>query len=135
MRTAFLVAADPHDASRRVLACTKNNLGVLPPSLAFRVVESETGIARIDWQGPVDLTADDLVQAGRRRGEAVPRAVQFLQQHLAAGWTDRQALVTRAEAEGIAYRSLERAKAELGVLSMQRREHGRNVWYWKLPVV
>jgi len=29
-------------------------------------------------------------------------------------------------------RTLERAKAELGIVSEQRRERGRNVWYWRL---
>jgi len=37
-RTAFLIARDPDDPLRRVLACTKNNLAVFPPSLGFRIV-------------------------------------------------------------------------------------------------
>jgi hypothetical protein len=34
---------------------------------------------------------------------------------------------------GISFRTLERAKVQLGVLSQQRRETGCNVWYWRLP--
>jgi hypothetical protein len=133
MRTAFLVAHDPCEPGRRVLACTKNNLAAFPPSLAFRIGETDTGTACIDWLGPVDLTADDLVQSRRRRGEAVPRAVRFLQEHLQAGWVARVSLVQQAAAAGIPFRTLERAKAELGVVSRQCREEGRNVWYWRLP--
>jgi hypothetical protein len=133
MRTAFLVAPHPDDASLRVLACTKNNLAVFPPALGFRIVTTSDGLPRIQWTGPVHLTADDLVRLGRQRGEAVPRALRFLEQQLACGPRDRQMLLQQAEAEGISFRTLERAKAELGVLSQQRRHQGRNVWYWGLP--
>jgi hypothetical protein len=132
MRTAFLVGRDPDDAARRVLACTKNNLAGFPPSLGFRIGLTGEGLPRIDWLGPVNWTADDLVAAGRWRGEAVPRAVGFLQEQLAHGPRNRQTLLAQAEREGISFRTLERAKAELGVVSEQRREEGRNVWYWRL---
>ena len=133
MRTAFLVARDPDDPDLRVFACTKCNLAAAyPPSLGFRIVANEEGLPRLDWIGPVDRTADDLVRAGRRRGESVPRAIRFLEAHLESGWQERQVLVEKAEREGISFRTLERAKAELNVLSQQRREQGRNVWYWGL---
>jgi hypothetical protein len=38
-----------------------------------------------------------------------------VQQELAVGARERQALIERAAAEGISFRTLERAKAELGV--------------------
>jgi hypothetical protein len=69
------------------------------------------------------------VGAGRRRGEAVGRALGFLQEHLQAGWVERLDLVKRAASQGISYRTLERAKVELGVVSEQRRQGQRNVWY------
>jgi hypothetical protein len=131
-RTAFLIGPDPEDSERRVFACTKNNLAVMPASLDFRIERTNTGLPLIHWLGPVAWTADDLVQADRHRGEAVPRAVRFLQSQLAQGTRPRQALVEEAQQEGISFRTLERAKAELGVVSRQRREGGRNVWYWSL---
>ena len=42
------------------------------------------------------------------------------------------ALAEEAARLGIHFRTLERAKQELGVVSQQRREEGRNVWYWGL---
>jgi hypothetical protein len=45
VRTAFLIARDPDDPLRRVLACTKNNLAVFPPSLGFRIVGVPGGVA------------------------------------------------------------------------------------------
>jgi AAA domain len=132
MRTAFLVARDPDDTELRVFACTKSNLARYPPSLGFRIVTTGEGLPRLAWVGPVERTADDLVGAGRRRGESVPRAILFLQAQLESGWKERQALMEQAGREGISFRTLERAKAELHVVSRQRREHGRNVWYWGL---
>ena len=132
MRAAFLVARDPDDPELRVLACTKNNLAAYPPSLGFRIVTTSEGLPRLDWIGPVERTADDLVRAGRRRGESVPRAIRFLEAHLESGWKQRKVLLEEAEREGISFRTLERPKAELNVESQQRREQGRNVWYWGL---
>ena len=62
----------------------------------------------------------------------MPRAIRFLEARLESGWQERQVLLEEAEREGISFRTLERAKAELNVLSQQRREQGRNVWYWGL---
>jgi hypothetical protein len=134
MRTAFLLGPDPDDPSRRVLACTKNNLAAFPPALGFRIGQTSEGVATIEWLGPVDRTADDLVVDGRRRGEAVPQALRFLRDQLARGPCDRQTLLEQATSAGISFRTIERAKAQLGVVSIQKREAGRNVWYWALPV-
>jgi hypothetical protein len=130
-RTAFLIAPDPADPDRRVLACTKNNLAAFPPALGFRIT-AVGAVARIDWTGPVSYTADDLLQSGRRPGESVPRALSFLQEHLVAGPCQRDILLQQATVLGLSLRTLERAKAQLGIRSEQRREQGRNVWYWRL---
>jgi hypothetical protein len=131
-RTAFLVGPDPTDADLHVLACTKTNLAAMPAALGFGIVPAVAGTPRIDWQGPVEWTADDLVATGRKPGEAIPRAVRFLEEHLADGPCDRQTLLEHAQQQGLSFRTLERAKAALGVVSQQRREEGRNVWYWSL---
>ena len=86
----------------------------------------------MEWLGPVPWTADDLLRSGRPSGEAVPAAVEFLQDRLAGGARRRQDLVAQAAEAGIRFRTLERAKAQLRVLSKQGREEGRKVWYWRL---
>jgi hypothetical protein len=63
----------------------------------------------------------------------LPLAVRFLQEQLAIGPAQRQTLLELAGQAGISFRTLERAKVQLGVLSQQRREAGRNAWYWRLP--
>jgi hypothetical protein len=132
MRTAFVIAPDPPEPQRRVFACTKNNLSAFPPALAFRIGQTKSGVAQVEWLGTIARTADEVLQVRVRRGEAVPQALAFLRQHLAHGPSDRQTLLEEAGRRGISFRSLERAKAALGIVSQQRREEGRNIWYWRL---
>lgn len=132
-RTAFLAAALPDDAEQRALACTKSNLGVLPATLAYRIGQNAAGIARIEWTGPIELASDELLgSTGRERGDAIDEAVAFLQELLARGPVSRESVFRQAHGVGIAERTLKRAKQTLGVVSRQRFEDGRNLWYWSL---
>jgi hypothetical protein len=100
--------------------------------LQLRIVQGPADAPIIDWLGTADRTADDLIRRGRQPGEAVTVAVSFLRKQLAQGPCLRQKLLEEGEQAGISLRTLERAKAELRVVSEQRRELGRNVWYWRL---
>jgi hypothetical protein len=132
-RTAFLVGRSPDDPGLHVLACTKNNLAARPPSLGYRIGDAN-GQPVIDWQGPVETTADDLVLGPARvHREALPAAVAFLAQQLHDGPRPSQELRSTARAAGIADRTLDRAKAQLGVVAQEEHVDGRNVWSWRLP--
>ncbi|MFE5340718.1 AAA family ATPase [Isoptericola sp. NPDC056578] len=64
-RAAFLVARDPDDIDRRILAVTKSNLAAEAPALAYRLVsDPETDCARVVWEPePVDgMTATELLR-------------------------------------------------------------------------
>ena len=77
-RAAMLVAPDPEDDGRRILACTKNNLGPMPLALAYRVVsDEERGCARIEWDGTTSHSAADLlaIPSSRERTNPTTRAV------------------------------------------------------------
>jgi hypothetical protein len=61
-RSVLLVATDPEDETRRVLASVKSNLAPEAASLAFRLVgDPAYNVARIQWEGPTDHRANDLV--------------------------------------------------------------------------
>jgi hypothetical protein len=61
-RSGLLVAPDPDDPERRVLASVKSNLGPAPDSLAYRLVESgDYGVARVQWEGVTAHTARTLL--------------------------------------------------------------------------
>ncbi|WP_368834357.1 AAA family ATPase [Mycobacterium intracellulare] len=61
-RAGMLVAPDPEDPERRVLASVKSNLGPPPGSLAYRLVEAgDHGVARVQWEGSTEHTARTLL--------------------------------------------------------------------------
>ena len=78
-RMGSLVAVDPQDENRRVLAPTKNNLATRPKSLSYALEEAENGAVRVAWLGESDLSATDLLGpsdegagSGARRGRGLP---------------------------------------------------------------
>jgi hypothetical protein len=132
-RAAFLVARSRDDPDLHVLACTKNNLARSPPSLGYRIRHTADDQAVLDWTGPVQITADELVLPHRAMGDALPEAVVFLEHLLQGGPVAAQEVYRQARAEGIADRTLYRAKIELDIESTQEWHDGRNSWRWNLP--
>jgi hypothetical protein len=133
-RTAFLVGRDRDDPSLHFLATNKHNLSEPPPTLAYRLRKNAEGLPIIDWQGASPVTAEELVLPnGERFGQSVEKAAVFLHEALHAATRRRDAVRAEAAAQGIAGRTLERAKQRLRIVSVQIREDGRNVWYWRLP--
>jgi putative DNA primase/helicase len=75
-RAGMLVAPDPEDEGRRILAMTKSNLAEKSEALAYRLVNDEQyGVARVVSDGTSKHTANDLVRPGstRRRPPPWPR--------------------------------------------------------------
>lgn len=65
-RFGLVLAADPADPERRILASTKTNVGKPPASLALRLVAVEgTDVARLAWEGPSTHTAETLLTPRR----------------------------------------------------------------------
>jgi AAA domain len=123
VRSALLLAADPADATRRVLATTKSNLAEPPPALALRL----TGEGRLEWLGAAEYTADEVAAADR----PTPRrtAADWLTAALAGGARPAAELEELAAEAGHAATTLKRARAEVGVVSFQQSRR----WYWAMP--
>ncbi len=136
-RAGLLVAPDPKDDTRRVVAVSKSNLGPVPPSLAYRLVQSGDA-SRIDWEGVAEgCSASDLLAAQRDDGEgAGPReeAEAFLRELLAQGPVPAKDVERDRRAAGISERTLDRAKARLGVRARKEGRPGEaGRWAWSLP--
>jgi putative DNA primase/helicase len=131
-RAGLLVAPDPGDEKRRILASTKSNLSEKPASLAYRIVgDEEHDCARIVWEGTSDLRAEDLLNPPRETKRDA--AAEFLESALLGGPVLARELYDLAEAEGISDRTLRRAKEELGVKAFRRGEEGQvggGSWWW-----
>src|SRR5262249_26278743 len=57
-RSGLLVARDPDNADRRVLASSKCNLAKLPPSLGFALEPAPNGALRLGWTGASSHSAE-----------------------------------------------------------------------------
>ena len=134
-RSALLVAKDPEDPQRGIVAVTKNNLSAFPPSLAYRICSGGAGRSRIEWTGESPRSAEDLIAAGRDNEErsATEEAAELLREWLRPGPQLKCELVTQARKAGITSRTLERAKTNLGVLHKKRGFGGESRTTWELP--
>ncbi len=131
-RSGLLVAKDPEDETRRVLAMTKSNLAALMPALGFRIVEHSGAIA-LDWLGKTTHTAASLLAAPQDEEERsqLGEAKEFLAQELSDGRVPADEIGKLARKAAISERTLKRAKAALGVKS--KKEGFEGIWYWSLP--
>lgn len=129
-RSALLVAADPDDATRRVLASVKNNLAPRPASLAFRI-EPHGASSRVCWLGESERTADDLVQ----QQEDVPHSEVdgALREVLECGPLDSQEVLRRMKQAGFSRPVVYRARNRLKIVADQRGQGGEKRSHWRLP--
>ena len=136
-RAGLIVAQDPDDLDRRILAVSKMNVGRDDaPSLAYQVksdAEHEVGV--IDWLGTSDRTAQDLLQtdAPTARG-ARGEAVGVLRELLAEGPVLATEAKVYCKEAGVSPSTLDRAKTKLGVIARPKTdEDGKRRWWWSLP--
>ena len=132
-RTVLVVGEDVTTPGRRLLAAVKNNLGPHPPTLAFRI--SDAGLT---WEpSPVEGTADTLLASEAMESRSARRertvAEQFLHDLLAHGPVKSTDVYKDAKANGIAQRTLWRAKVDLGVIADRAKGDIKAPWYWMLP--
>jgi hypothetical protein len=130
-RSAWFVAADPTDPTINVLAQTKNNLAQPQPSLAYRLRSTAQGGAIVEWLGPTLWTADDL-SAGPSVTRPREKAKNFLLAALATGPRRAGEVTAAAQRVGLSATTLDRARAELGVLIQSFRVDGKRQYYWFL---
>ena len=138
-RVALLVAADPDDGERRIMATVKNNLAPHPPSLAFRLVGDEaTGAARIEWLGESEHCASALLAIRSDdpdEGGALAEAVEVLRTILADGPVAARAAEKEATAgAGVTRATLLRARKVAGVIAEKVGQPGESgqFWQWRL---
>jgi hypothetical protein len=134
-RSGLLVAKDPDNPDRRILASTKCNLAKLPPSLAYDLTPGDDGALRVGWMGESPQTAESLLAASRddEDRDAVQDAVEVLRSILEGGPVPSEEVKKEARQAGIAERTLLRAKSILGVRSRKVGFTGKGSWQWSLP--
>jgi hypothetical protein len=134
-RSGWLIARDPENPARSILAQVKNNLAPAQTSLAFEIQTSGSGQQILAWQGESVLSADQLLLAAGH--SAVPstaraEAVEFLADFLFEGPKTSREVWEVAKDRELSHRTIERAKAEMHIRSMRIWHDGRQVRYWLL---
>jgi hypothetical protein len=121
----------------------KNNLARDTTALRYGIGVKKVGYdakLSVDINAPfivwhpqhVEITANEAMQAAE--GSTAKReAREFLLERLKDGPAKTDEIIEEAKQEGIAEKTLRRAKKELGIKS--RKEHGRidGPWVWELP--
>jgi hypothetical protein len=134
-RSGLLIAKHPDDRNMRVLCQTKSNLGPIAPSLLFEPVMDESGVVRIEWRGECDYTADDLLKPSSGHEDKLENARTFLLETLADGRVEQAKVMAMAAKAAIAWRTVERAKEVLGVVSRRQGWGPGSKCLWELPNV
>lgn len=137
-RIALAVTKDPDDSSRRLMMNVKSNIAPEHTGLAFRVepcsTNAEAGVVVWDDE-PVQVTADAAMNSvgdgGGGNQTALDEAADWLADKLADGPLHAGEVKQEAKADGIAPRTLDRAKARLGVIAAP--DGLRGPWCWRLP--
>jgi AAA domain-containing protein len=134
-RVGLIVASDPNDPTRHVLAVLKNNLAQKPAALAFRIVGHSNGSSRLEWEGAVAYSAKMLLAAGDEDGRSErEEAAAFLRRELRDKPVPADTLFKAADAAGISRSTLKRAKRDIGV-AVDRVGFGPDGrWDWRLPI-
>ncbi len=127
-RSSLIVAPDRQDSAVRILASIKSNLSPPPDALAFEIVGTEDGSAKIEWRGKITCTADELLDP---RSNPMSDAYYWLRRTLAQGSLPANEIERLARKAGIAKHTLDRAKSRLGVISRKGRGADRQ-WTWSL---
>jgi hypothetical protein len=133
-RAGMVVARHPDNDDRRVMAVSKNNLAAAAPSVAFHMESTDTGVARIVWDGVCDHTADALLSVPTSADERTQRdeAKDFLVDTLADGSVSSKQVQAAAREAGISEMTLRRARQDLHV--QVAREGFPAHTTWSLPL-
>ena len=124
-RSVLAIGESPEDETVRVLAQSKNSLAPLGRSQMFRILDG-----RFEWCGSTEIDADTLAQVQpQKRQHQRHNAMEWLKAYLRQGPQLSTAVIVSAEAVGLSERTLNRAKAALGVLSAREGKE----WFWRLP--
>src|SRR5262245_5711331 len=144
-RHVYAVVDDPENKECKLFVKAKNNLARDTKALRYGMGVKTVGHdprLRVDIEAPfivwhpqhVEITANEAMQAaGGQSGYAKREAREFLLERLEAGPVKADDLLEEAGQNGIAKRTLNRAKKELRIKSRKTPGKLDGEWYWELP--
>lgn len=138
-RAVWLFGAEEKQNDLFYMLRLKNNIAERSGGLMYRIATKPVEIEGeevpqpyIEWLGETEKSADSLLTprpAGRPDDERQDGA-EWLKRYLSEGPRPSTEVEAQCGAAGIKYRTLQRAKDDIGVKSVKRGEQ----WYWELPM-
>lgn len=107
-RSVLLAGRDPDDDNARAFAHIKSNLAPTGPTIRYYLDRGS-----LQWDGPCELTADEISKVDKAKASPVNDAIAFLRERLAEGPVLKQKVMEDAEARGISSEDLRRARLQL----------------------
>jgi hypothetical protein len=133
-RAVWTCVQDKNDEENHLFLCTKLNIGKKPKGLQYgivgKVLPGVGEIGCIVWKGFTDVSAEQALSLKGGESGKLTEAKEWLLEFLDS---DKRAndVIQAALEEGIAKKTLNRAKNELDI----RSEKGSDtLWYWICPV-
>ncbi|TYT27258.1 AAA family ATPase [Luteimonas viscosa] len=137
-----LATAMGSDGEGRIVRA-KNNVGLTGDGFAYSIAVVDREIAgqrsqvsKIEWGRPLYGFADELLGQIESKRQPKDEAAEWLAAMLHGGPVASKELKVKADADGIAWRTVERAKEALDVVAVRQGEPGKRgagAWTWKLP--
>ena len=136
-RSVLLCGSDPDNPNKKALTQNKNTFGPISESIGYSIEKdpSSPSGARFTWIGVSDLTANRILSGTASDDEkaARRRACDLLKDALEDGERLSDDIKAEAKASGISSRTLDRAKADLGILWRREGFGIGAIFYWRLP--
>ncbi len=135
VRAAHLFAKDPDDPDRRLFIGMKLNVGKEKKGLAYRIVPTHDDLAKVEWLGEVDTTADEAAAREPKKPRAIVGA-----EWLAGKFAEKREwasddLFAAAREEGVSRHAVFEAKERLSLPKARKTTgmDGNTCWTWWVP--
>jgi hypothetical protein len=137
-RATISVVRDPGDPNQRLATWSKLSDAPEPSTLVWTIDQ----LRRVQWIGVDDRSADEVIRTADARAEgragagnastsAIDEAVDWLECYLEPrGWAPAVEVLVAATRDGIAEKTLKRAKERARVRSEHERTAGGGRWIW-----
>jgi hypothetical protein len=138
VRAAMIFCRDPKDRKKRLVIPFKTNNG--PEAEGFRYsIESTDSLARVNWEGRVDISADEAMSAGAKRDTERHRTEEEIAAFIKRFFVNARRVAAgvikeHAKEDGFKDKTLWLATSRLGITKRKEMtETGQQAWFWYAP--
>jgi putative DNA primase/helicase len=127
-RSVLLSGKNPYadKGNQFALVHLKCSLGAKGPAIAYSI--SDDGLS---WDGPLELSAEELLNTRMRSPGPRTDAMTFLSEFLADGPKAAAEVLSSARELGLSKKTLDRASDQMCII--KKPSHLSGPWFWRLP--